>query len=199
MLLSAVAAVLLAVPPAHRIRAIETWQVDPGHSEVAFRIRHFMSKVPGRFDTWSGTVTVDPADWSSAQVSVEIRTASIDTQNERRDAHLRSTDFFAADSFPTITFRSTKVARRGKDGLVLDGLLTMKGVTRPVTLTGTLVGMQRDAQGKQRAGLEAQGVIDRTAWGVTWNKTVEGAAMLGDEVEIEVTLELVKQEHLGTR
>lgn len=205
MLLSSVlAALFIVVPtdstrpaaerqPAPRQAAVETWQVDAAHSEVNFRVRHFMSKVRGTFTVWGGSVSVDPANWSTAQVNVDIKTASIDTQNERRDGHLKSPDFFAADSFPSITFKSTKVERKGKDGVVLSGLLTMKGVTKPVTLTGTMVGIQKDMQGKQRAGVEARGVINRMDYGVSWNRTVEGAAMLGDEVEVEVTLELVKQ------
>lgn len=204
LLSSVVAALFIVVPtdstrpaaerqPATRPAAVETWQVDAAHSEVNFRVRHFMSKVRGTFTVWGGTVAVDPANWSTAQVNVDIKTASIDTQNERRDGHLKSPDFFAADSFPSITFKSTKVEKKGKDGIVLTGLLTMKGVTKPVTLTGTMVGMQKDMQGKQRAGVEARGVINRMDYGVSWNRTVEGAAMLGDEVEVEVTLELVKQ------
>jgi polyisoprenoid-binding protein YceI len=209
MLLSAVAALLLTLTPTDSTRAsappppapaaVETWQIDAAHSEVSFRIRHFMSKVRGSFGQFAGTVTVDPADWSTAQANVEIRSASIDTQNDRRDTHLRSPDFFAADSFPTITFRSTKAERQGANGIVLHGELTMRGVTRPVTLEGTLVGTQKDMQGKQRAGIEAKGVVNRMAHGVTWNRVVEGAQMLGEDVEVEITLELVKQDVVGTR
>lgn len=210
MLLSTVAAVLLAASPVDstvatrqstpaRPAAAETWVVDASHSELSFRIRHFMSRVRGSFGIWSGSVNVDQANWSTAKVDVEIRTASIDTQNERRDNHLRSADFFAADSFPAITFRSTKVEKRGADGVVLTGELTMRGVTRPVTLQGKLLGFQKDAQGRQRAGVEARGTIDRTAYALTWNRMVEGAAMLGDEVDIEITLALVKQEAAAAR
>jgi polyisoprenoid-binding protein YceI len=209
MLLSVVTAVLLVASPLAPTdsslptrrpaaegpaAAVETWQVDVAHSELSFRVRHFMSKVRGSFGGWSGTVQVDPADWTTAKIDVDIKTASIDTQNERRDNHLRSGDFFAADSFPTIMFRSTKVTRKGADGVVLEGQLTMRGVTRPVTLEGRLLGTQKDAQGRQRAGIEARGIVNRVAHGVTWNRMVEGAQMLGEEVEIEIALELVRQD-----
>ena len=172
---------------------VETWQVDRSHSDISFRIRHFMSRVRGSFNQWTGTIQVDPQNWGSAQVEVVIQTASIDTEQERRDTHLRSNDFFAADSFPTITFRSTGVERAG-DVVTLRGNLTMRGITRPIVLEGKFLGLQTEANGRQRAGFEARTTINRMEYGVTWNRAAEGGgAVLGDEVEIEVALELVKQ------
>ena len=172
---------------------VETWQIDRSHSEISFRIRHFMSRVRGSFTQWSGTIQVDPQNWAGAQVDVTIQTASIDTQQERRDTHLRSNDFFAADSFPTITFRSTGVERTG-DAVKLHGLLTMRGVTKAIVLEGRFLGMQNEANGRQRAGFEARTTINRLEYGVTWNRAAEGGgAVLGDDVEIEVALEVVKQ------
>lgn len=167
------------------------WRIDPAHSEVTFRIRHFVTKVRGRFTVVSGTITTDAAAWENAAVAVEIRTASISTDNARRDAHLRSPDFFAADSFPIITFRSTRIERRGDAGKI-HGLLTMRGVTKPVVLDGTFNGIARTPDG-ERAGFEAATTIDRTAFGVTWNRAAEGGgAMLGDEVEVEISVEAVR-------
>lgn len=168
------------------------WRIDPAHSEVTFRIRHFVTKVRGRFTDVSGTITTDAAAWEDAAVAVEIRTASISTENARRDAHLRSPDFFAADSFPIIIFRSTRIERRGDAGKI-HGLLTMRGVTRPVVLEGRFNGIVRTPDG-ERAGFEATTTIDRTAFGVTWNRAAEGGgAMLGDDVEVEIVVEAVRR------
>ena len=167
------------------------WRIDPVHSEVSFRIRHFVTKVRGKFTDFRGTITADPQAWESAVIDVEIRTASISTDNEKRDNHLRSSDFFAADSFPAITFRSTRIERHGDDAKIY-GMLTMRGVTHPVVLDGQFNGITRTPDG-ERVGFEATTKLDRTAYGVTWNRAVEGGgAMLGDEVEVEITVEAVR-------
>lgn len=212
MLLAAVAATLLAAYPTDSAKprgarhaapardvAVETWQVDPSRSELAFRIRHLLTTVRGTFDQWSATICVDPAKWSTAQVNVEIRTASIDTGIEKRDNHLRSPDFFAAHSFPAITYRSTRVGRGANDAITIQGLLTMHGVTKPVTLSGRVLGIGQDAQGRHRARIAAHGTVDRTEFGVTWNRFVEGMQKLGDEVELEISMELVRQERSAAR
>jgi len=167
------------------------WRIDPAHSGVSFRIRHFVTKVRGKFTDFRGTITAEPNAWQNATVDVEIRTASISTDNEKRDNHLRSPDFFAADSFPTITFRSTRIERRGDDATI-HGMLTMRGVTKPVVLEGHFNGIARTPDG-ERVGFEATTKVDRTAFGVTWNRAMEGGgAMLGDEVEVEITVEAVR-------
>jgi polyisoprenoid-binding protein YceI len=167
------------------------WQIDPVHSGVTFRIRHFVTRVRGKFTDFRGTITADPQGWQDAAIDVEIRTASISTDNEKRDNHLRSSDFFAADSFPTITFRSTRIERRGDDATI-HGTLTMRGVTRPVVLDGHFNGVVRTPDG-ERVGFEATTKVDRSAFGVTWNRAMEGGgAMLGDEVEVEITVEAVR-------
>lgn len=167
------------------------WRIDPVHSGVSFRIRHFVTKVRGKFTDFRGTITADPQSWEDAVIEVEIRTASISTDNAKRDNHLRSSDFFAADSFPAITFRSTRIERHGDDAKIY-GLLTMRGVTRPVVLDGHFTGIARTPDG-ERVGFEATTKIDRTAYGVTWNRAMEGGgAMLGDEVEVEIAVEAVR-------
>jgi len=168
-----------------------TWQIDPAHSRVSFRIRHFVTKVRGKFTDFRGTITADPQAWQDAAIEVEIRTASIDTDNEKRDNHLRSTEFFAVDRFPTIRFRSTRVDRRGDDAKIY-GLLTMRGVTKPVVLDGHFTGLAHSSDG-ERVGFEATTTLDRTVYGVTWNRAVEGGgAMLGDDVEVEISVEAVR-------
>ena len=167
------------------------WRIDPVHSGVSFGIRHFVTKVRGKFTAFSGTITADPATWENAAIAVDIRAASISTDNEKRDAHLRSSDFFAADSFPTITFRSTRIERRGDDAKIY-GLLTVRGVTKPVVLEGHFNGIARTTDG-ERVGFEATTIVDRTAFGVAWNRAMEGGgAMLGDDVEVEITVEAAR-------
>jgi polyisoprenoid-binding protein YceI len=183
---------LLAPAPVSRpASAPAVWTIDNTHSGVGFQIRHFVSKVRGKFKDVKGTITADESAWQNAVVDVEISTSSISTDNDRRDTHLKSADFFAADSFPTIRFRSTRVERSG-DNAKIHGDLTIRGVTRPVVLDGTLTGVMKSAQG-DRVGFEASTTINRLDYGVKWNRAAEaGGAMLGDEVKIEINIEAVR-------
>jgi len=174
-------------PPA----ASNSWRIDRGHSELTFSIRHMVSRVRGQFNSWSGTITGDLNDWESAVVDVAIDATSIDTNHERRDADLRGKDHFEVDSFPTITFRSTKIERNG-DRLRLTGNLTMRGVTRPVVLEGKLTGTAQE-RGRTRVGFEASTIIDRKEFGLVWNRAVEaGGWLIGDEVKIDISVAAVK-------
>jgi polyisoprenoid-binding protein YceI len=166
------------------------WRIDKSHSELSFSIRHFLGRVRGTFRDWGGTITApDPARWENATIDVAIRTASIFTDHERRDADLRSSDFFAADSFPVITFKSTRIERNGSAAKI-HGNLTMRGVTRPVVLEGQFLGLSRFPNNSDRVAFEASTTINRLDYGVTWNRMVEGAGMtLGDDVKIEVTIQ----------
>ena len=171
--------------------APSVWSIDNTHSGVGFQIRHFVSKVRGKFKDVKGTITADESAWHNASVDVEIATASISTDNDRRDTHLRSNDFFAADSFPTIRFKSTRIERSG-DNAKIHGDLTIRGVTRPVVLEGTMTGIMKSAQG-DRVGFEASTTVNRLDYGVKWNRAAEaGGAMLGDEVKIEINIEAVR-------
>ncbi len=169
-----------------------TWAIDVAHSEMTFRVRHLMGRARGSFQLWNGTIVADPANLSTGSVEVNVKTASIDTDNADRDAHLRSPDFFAADSFPAITFKSTKVRVGADKKLRLDGVLTLHGVSRPVTLVGTYNGKITDPWGKERLAFEATGRINRKDFGLTWSKMVEGTALVGDEVDIDIAIEAVK-------
>jgi polyisoprenoid-binding protein YceI len=169
------------------------WQIDAGHSDISFRIRHFMSRVRGTFNQWSGTITGEESNWAEASVDITIETASIDTRNERRDNDLRSPNFFDVTTHPTITFKSTRVEVQGEE-LRISGDLTMHGVTRPVILEGRFLGSTTSTQGRARVGFEASTTINRTDFGVSWNRVVEGSGvMLGDEVEIEIAVEATRQ------
>ena len=170
------------------------WRIDKSHSELTFSIRHFMGRIRGTFREWSGTITApDPATWEDASIDVAIKTASIFTDNDRRDADLRSSNFFAADSFPVIRFQSTRIERSG-DAARIHGNLTMRGVTRPVVLEGRFLGLSQFPNNSERVGFEATTTINRLDYGVKWNRMVEGAGMtLGDDVRIELTIEATRR------
>ena len=174
---------------------VTTWAVDPAHSNVEFAVRHLMiSTVKGRFGEVSGTVRVEDEDLAGSVVDVSINAASIDTRQPDRDAHLRSADFFDVDQFPMLTFRSSSIARSG-DEFHVGGDLTIRGVTRPVTLRVTEEGRTRDPWGGERIGFSATGRINRRDFGLTWNQVLEtGGIAVGDEVKISLDVELVKSE-----
>ncbi len=174
-------------------QATTTWQIDPVHSEIRFRIRHFVSRVSGTFTDWDGMITGDPTNWASGSVNVTIRNTSIDTHNEKRDNDLRSPKFFEVEKYPTTTFASRSVTVSGS-AISIAGDLTLKGVTKPVTLTGEYLGLTPNKEGKDRIGFEVSTTINRIDYGVSWNRAVEGGGMmLGDEVTIEITIEAVRQ------
>lgn len=174
--------------------AAGTWQIDPTHSHVEFAVRHLMiSTVKGRFGDVSGTVQVDAADPAKAIVDVTINVASIDTREAQRDTHLRSTDFFDVERVPTMRFKSTRISTAGDD-LKVTGDLTIRDVTRQVTLTVTPEGQGKDPWGGERAGYSAKGKVNRSDFGLTWNQALEtGGVVVGDEIKISIDVELVKQ------
>lgn len=197
MLLQLAVAALMTGPGAISADPV-TWQIDPVHSELSFRVRHFVTKVPGTFKTWEGTILADPDNLGSGgSVAVTVQTGSIDTRNDRRDTHLRSPDFFAADSFPTMTFKSTKVEVSGSKAgatIKLTGELTIRGTTKSVVLEGEYSGTFGPPTPKQqRIGFSASTKINRLDYGLKWNRIVEGSNMLGDDVEIAITVEAVRQ------
>lgn len=186
-----VAFAALSVAPA--FAEVENYKLDVGHSSVGFKIRHFVSKVPGRFTKYAGTVALDPANLATAKVVVEIETASINTDHADRDTHLRSADFFDAEKNPKITFESTEVVPKGKDKALMKGNLTMRGVTKPVELEVSVLGFSPDAWGGYRAGFEARGTLNRKDYGIVWNKLLDaGGAVLGDDVELILDIEAVR-------
>lgn len=181
-----------ATPAAPRAATAATYQIDPVHSELSFRIRHLLGRVAGTFGDWNGTIVMDTVVPANSSVQVTVRTASIDTRVKQRDDHLRSPDFFAADSFPTITFRSTNVSIVGRQIRVL-GDLTIRGVTKRVLLSGTYEGRFPDPWGKMRTAFVASTTIDRTDFGVSFNGPFEQIGQIGNEVWIEIAVEAVEQ------
>src|SRR5262245_26897478 len=189
--LTALVAAGLAAPLA---RAADTYSIDVSHSNVGFTVRHFFSRVPGHFTKYEGTIVYDTQDVSKSTVNVSIETASIDTEEPKRDAHLKSNDFFAAESYPKITFVSSKVTPAGDKKLKVDGTLTIRGVSKPVSLDVDLLGGGPDGWGGFRSGFEARTKINRQDFGVAWNKALEGGGtVLSDEVDIVLNVEAVRQ------
>ncbi len=174
--------------------AQDVYTIDPNHSNVAFKVRHLVSKVGGEFTDFEGTITVDfnNLDVSGAQFSIQA--VSLDTRNEDRDNHLRSADFFDVEKFPQITFTSTKVTKIDNDAFAVAGTLTMHGVSKPITLTVDFLG-EMSAMGGVRAGYELSTTIDRKDFGVSWNRALDsGGLILGDDVEVTINLEVIKRE-----
>jgi len=174
--------------------APQTYDIDPVHSQVGFSVRHIFSKVPGFFKQFSGTIVADEKNPAASSVNVTIQTASIFTDNEQRDAHLRSPDFFAADSFPTITFKSTKVTPAGKNRYKVAGNLTMRGVTKRLVLNMEFLGKGEVSMGGQsmgsKAGFDATTTLNRQDFGIKWNKTLDqGGLMISDEVAVSLHVE----------
>ena len=166
-----------------------TYVIDPNHTNVGFTIRHWFSKVPGSFTKFSGTIVYDPAKPADASVKAEIDAASINTRQEKRDGHLRSEDFFWVEKHPTLTFESTKVTPAGEGKLQVLGNLTIRGVTKPVTLDVSYLGSGDTGNGV-KAGFEAVTKINRKDFGINWNRTLDnGGVMLGDDVEIRIDVE----------
>jgi polyisoprenoid-binding protein YceI len=170
-----------------------TWDIDPVHSDVSFSVRHMMvSKVRGRFGKFSGTI-VTGEDITGSKVSVEIDATSIDTNNEQRDGHIRSADFFAVELHPTWTFVSTGLKVDGDD-YVLDGNLTIKGTTRPVSLALDVNGFGPDAYGGYRAGFTGTTTINRSDFGVDIAMPLDGGGVIvSEKVQIHLEIEAVQQ------
>ncbi|WP_431789648.1 YceI family protein [Kocuria palustris] len=176
-----------------------TWSIDPTHSRVGFSSRHAMvTKVRGAFNDVSGTAQLDAKDMSRSQVRVVLQVASVDTRSPQRDAHLRSADFFDAQQHPTIEFDSTAVDEVDENQFIVIGELTIRGVTRTISVPLELLGVDTDPFGQLRAGLEGSRRIDRKDWGVSWNTPLDsGGVLVSDKITLEFELSLVKDAPAG--
>jgi polyisoprenoid-binding protein YceI len=170
-----------------------TWALDPTHTEIGFTVRHIMSKVRGKFETFEGTlVTADDVTDSRVDVSVDLN--SINTGTVDRDNHLRSSDFFEVENHPTMTFASTGVVEKAPGELVVQGDLTIKGVTKPLELAVEVLGEGGDPWGGTRVGVEATGLISRKEFGIDFNIPLEGGkVVIGDKISIVINAEAVLQ------
>jgi polyisoprenoid-binding protein YceI len=172
------------------------WDIDSAHTHVGFGVKHMMiSTVHGAFKTFTGNVALNDADITKSKVHLEIDAGSITTDNDKRDEHLKSPDFFDVAKFPKLVFDSTNVQKTGPDSLNVTGNLTIKTVTRPVTLIVTgLTPDTKDPWGGVRRGATATAKINRKDFGLTWNKALEaGGVVVGDEITLELEVELAKK------
>jgi len=174
------------------VMAADTYTIDKSHSSAGFSVRHLLiSNVTGTFSEFSGTIMYDRNDITKSSVEVTIATASVDTDDEGRDKHLRSADFFNVEKYPQITFKSTRVIKT-EGGFDLTGEFTLNGVTKEITFPVEFIGQAVGPMGKMRLGFEARTKIDRKDYGITWNKTFDaGGVAVGDEVKIELNIEAV--------
>jgi polyisoprenoid-binding protein YceI len=178
------------------VGTLTRWEMDPSHSLVEFSAKHMMfTTVKGQFGAVHGTILADEENPSTSSVEVEIDAASIDSRVEQRDAHLRSADFLDVENFPRITFKSTRVEPLGDDRLRIVGDLTIRGVTREVTLEGTDNGRGVTPYGQQIASFTLQTTINRKDFGLNWNVALEaGGVLVSDKVQVLIETEVIKQD-----
>lgn len=170
------------------------FQIDKSHSEAAFQVRHLITKVRGRFADFAGVIEFDEIAPERSSVALTIQAASIDTNTPDRDAHLRSDDFFAVETHPTITFVSTVITPRGARQFDVAGDLTMRGVTKAIVLPITYVGAATDPWGQERAAFEGEVTLNRRDFGLNWNAAIEaGGFLVGDEVKVSLSVQAVAQ------
>lgn len=171
------------------------WAIDLAHSEINFKVKHLMiATVTGKFTDFTATVESENDDFQDAYITFDAKTASVTTGNEHRDEHLRSVDFFDAEQFPSMRFESTAFKQISGAEYVLNGNLTIRGVTHPVQLAVEYNGTHKDPWGNVKAGFELTGKINRTDFGLKWNAITEaGGLTVSEEVKIEAFIELLKQ------
>lgn len=186
-------AIAVLAAPTLGAAAPATWNVDPAHTQTTFTVRHLgLTDVTGEFKSTAGTVVLDDADPAKAQVEATVDARTIHTREDRRDAHLRSPDFFDVEKFPTITFRSTKVEKVADGRYKVSGDLTLHGVTKPVVFDATLTGPVKGMMGEARRGATATTTINRKDFGLNWSKMVEAVPVVSDDVRIAIEAELVQ-------
>jgi polyisoprenoid-binding protein YceI len=182
-----------AVQTAPETGSKTTWKLDPAHTLVEFSAKHLMiTTVKGRITDLEGTISADENDPENSSVEVAFKAASIDTRTEQRDNHLRSADFLDVENFPAITFKSTAI-EGNRHEFKLTGDLTIRGVTKPITLDVTYEGQTKDPWGGERIGFSANGKLDRREFGLTWNVLLEtGGITVGNDIKINIEVEAVK-------
>jgi polyisoprenoid-binding protein YceI len=175
-------------------KTAQVYAIDKMHSEVAFQVRHLLTKVRGRFSEFSGTVLFDEDHPDQSSASLTIDASSVDTGTGDRDTHLRSDDFFAVGTYPTLTFKSSRVVKTGDETYDVTGTLTIRGVAKEITLPVTDLGTAKDPWGMVRAGFETGITLNRKDFGLTWNAALEtGGFLVGDEVRINLSIQAIAQ------
>jgi polyisoprenoid-binding protein YceI len=173
--------------------ALQTWQLDKGHSEIHFTVRHMVvAKVRGRFSRWDGTLLLDEADLSKSSVEVTIEAASIDTNEAQRDGHLRSPDFLDVEKYPTIKFKSTAVRSTGGSNLSVTGELTIRDISKSVTLEVSNLGKIRDPWGNNKMAFSGKIAVQREDFGAKWNQVLEaGGVLIGKQVDVDLEVQAI--------
>lgn len=170
--------------------AVRTFRVDKAHSEVHFQVRHLITRVRGSFSDFDGAIEFDASNPAASSVAFTIQATSIDTNEPNRDKHLRSEDFFAAETHPTLTFTSTRITERGKGRYDVEGDLTIRGIARRIVLPVTHLGVAKDPWGNEKLAFEAETTINRKDYGLNWNAALEtGGFLVGDEVKVELQIQ----------
>ncbi len=174
--------------------AADLYVVDKTHSDVSFKVRHLVANTPGRFTDYSANITIEPKDLAKSSVDFTIQAASIDTDNADRDKHLRTEDFFWVDQHPTLTFKSEKIVKKSADEFEVTGTLTMRGVSKKITVPVEFGGFLTDPWGNEKAGFTTAFTVNRKDYGINWNKALDqGGVVLGEDVKISLSLELNKK------
>jgi len=186
-------AALLAGWPVGAVAEMARWDLDPDHSIIEFRVAHMVvSKTAGRFMDYTGLVEMDAEAQQFKTIEATINTASVNTNHEKRDAHLRNADFFDVEKYPAMTYKMKSYKKAG-EGYQAVGDLTLHGVTKEITLAGTFNGVSKDPWGNTRAGFTAEGKVNRKDFGMVWNKTLDtGGFVVGDDVNIRLDIECIK-------
>jgi polyisoprenoid-binding protein YceI len=186
------AALTLGAVLANATARASTWQIDPAHTTVTFAVRHMMvTSVKGLFGRVTGTVDLEDKDVTRSSIDVQIDPKSVDTREPKRDAHLRSADFFDVARHPMVAFKSTRIERVGRDKLKVTGQLTLHGISKPVTLAVETTPEIDDALLGRTRGAHATGKLSRKEWGLTWNKTLDaGGVLVSDEVLLDIDVEM---------
>jgi polyisoprenoid-binding protein YceI len=171
------------------------WVLDPTHSEVSFKVKHMMiSNVTGHINKFNVEVETDNEDFSKAKIHFTGDVRSIDTNNDQRDVHLKSGDFFDVEKYPQVTFDATNYEKTGNGDYTLNGNLTIRDVTKPITLKVEFGGVVTDPYGNIKAGFTVEGKVNRKDFGLTWNAVTEaGGVVVGDELKVHAEIQLVKQ------
>jgi polyisoprenoid-binding protein YceI len=170
------------------------WEIDPAHSEIQFKVKHMMiTTVTGSFEKFKGSAETEGDNFEDAEISFSAETASVNTNAPDRDKHLRSADFFESETYPELSFRGTGMKKKSEDEYELDGTLTIRGHSQPVTLKAEFGGIGKDPYGTTKAGFSLSGKINRSDFGLKWNAALEtGGMLVSDEVKLLAEVQLIK-------
>ncbi|MBM6618932.1 YceI family protein [Bacillus suaedaesalsae] len=173
---------------------VSNWALDASHSSVDFSVRHMMiAQVKGSFNEFSASISADPQDLTTGSIQFNVELASVDTRSEDRDNHLRSADFFEVEKYPTMTFSSTNIEKVDEDEYKVTGDLSLHGVTRQETFTVTYEGTGKDPWGNEKVGFSAEGKLNRSDYGLTWNAALEtGGVLVGDQIKVSLQIQAAK-------